>query len=246
MKVISLAPSNTEILFELNAAEMIQATTSLCDYPEKAIEKPSIGGWTNPKISRIKKFDPDILLASDDLQDQAVEKLESESFKVVQVKPHSLKEVYESFRTIGEVINREEEAEKLIRDFKSNLNSISLNESKRIYCEEWMDPPMVSGNWIPDLIREIHGEYFIEEGRSREFSIEELKKFNPEYIFFNICGAGENLKPKQIIQKRDWNEIKAVKQGNIYKINDSLLNRPGPRLIEDSKRIYSIIENERP
>ena len=88
MDIISLAPSNTEILYRLGAEEDIVATTSLCDYPAEAARKPSIGGWTNPKISRIHEFDPDLVLASDDLQDEAVGEIEGQGYPVLQVKPH--------------------------------------------------------------------------------------------------------------------------------------------------------------
>jgi iron complex transport system substrate-binding protein len=244
MKIISLAPSNTEILYRLGAEEDIVATTSLCNYPEEALEKPSIGGWTNPKVSRIHEFNPDLIIASDDLQDEAVDQLEGDGYPVLQVKPHTLEEVYESFRKIGKAVDREEKAGKLVEEMRSELEEISLSGSPRIYCEEWMDPPMVSGNWVPGLIEEIGGEYFIEEGeRSREFDLEKLKEFDPEYIFMNICGAGENLSPDQLTNREDWQGIKAVDKGNVFVIDDNLLNRPGPRLVEGARRIAEILNN---
>ena len=243
MDIVSLAPSNTEILYSIGAGEEVVATTSLCDYPEEAAKKPSIGGWTNPKISRIHEFSPDLVIASDDLQDEAVEKIQEEGFPVLQVKPHSLEEVYDSIREIGEAVDHESEAEKVVDEMKQGFREIKLEGNPRIYCEEWMDPPMVSGNWIPDLIRRIGGRYFIEGGRSRKFPLENLVEFDPEYIIFNICGAGENLQPEKIIGDRDeWQDLTAVENGEIYRIDDSLLNRPGPRLVEAAKEIKAIID----
>ncbi|MFB6242030.1 MAG: cobalamin-binding protein [Candidatus Nanosalina sp.] len=243
MKIVSLAPSNTEILYAIGAEEDIVATTSLCNYPEEAAKKPSIGGWTNPKIERIHEFDPDMVLASDDLQDEAVDQIESEGYPVLQVKPHSLEEVYESIVEIGEKVERREEALELVKEMKRDLNGIELEGSPRIYCEEWMDPPMVSGNWIPGLIREIGGEYFIEEGRSREFPLENLREFEPEHIVMNVCGAGENLQGQEVLEQREgWEDIPAVESGNVYVIDDSLLNRPGPRLVEGAKKIKEKID----
>ena len=244
MNIVSLAPSNTEILYAIDAGNQVVATTSLCDYPAEAAEKPSIGGWTNPKISRIHEFEPDLVIASDDLQDEAVNKIQEEGFPVLQVKPHSLEEVYDSIREIGEAVDRESEAEEVVDEMKQGFREIQLNGQPRIYCEEWMDPPMVSGNWIPDIIRRIGGRYFIHGGRSRKFPLENLVEFNPEYIIFNICGAGENLQPKKIMDNRDeWQDLTAAEQGNVYKIDDSLLNRPGPRLVEAAKEIKRIMEN---
>lgn len=243
MNIVSLAPSNTEILYAIGAEDHLVATTSLCNYPEEAVEKPSIGGWTNPKIERIHEFDPDIVLASDDLQDEAVDKIQGEGYPVFQVKPHSLEEVYESIIEIGEQVDKKEEGEELVEQMKDKLDRINLKDSQRIYCEEWMDPPMVSGNWIPDLIREIGGKYFIDGGRSREFPLENLQEFNPEHIVMNVCGAGENLQGLEIMKNReDWEDIKAVEGENVYIIDDSLLNRPGPRLVEGAKKVKELVE----
>ncbi len=246
MKIVSLAPSNTEILYAIGAGDQVVATTSLCDHPEEAVEKPSIGGWTNPKIERIHEFQPDLVLASDDLQDEAVEEIQSEGYPVHQVKPHTLEEVYESIIEIGEKVCEREEAEKLVGQMKKELERMSVTGSPRIYCEEWMDPPMVSGNWIPDLIEEIGGQYFIEGGRSREFPEENILEFDPGYIFMNICGAGENLQGQKILEERsNWSEVSAVEDEKVFVIDDSLLNRPGPRLVKGAERIAEIMDSKK-
>lgn len=242
MRIVSLAPSNTEILFELGAEDQIIGTTALCDFPEKAVNKPSVGGWTNPRIDRLEELEPDLVIASDDLQDGAVERVREAGFEVLQVKPHSLEEMYESFREIGKRVNREEEADELVQNIKAELEEINLEGSARIYCEEWMNPPMVSGNWITGLIKQIGGEYFIDEGRSHEIDLEELKEFDPEYIILNVCGAGESLSPDEIMKREEWQEIQAVQNEDVYIIDDALLNRPGPRLIEGARRIAEIID----
>lgn len=241
MRIVSLAPSNTEILYAIGAEDQIVATTSLCNYPENARDIPSVGGWTDPKVERMSGFDPDILMASDDLQDNAVEKLEEEGYEVFQVKPHDLDEVFDSIRKIGDRVGKLEEAEKLIGRMKRRLEEIKIPNSPRIYCEEWMDPPMVSGNWIPGLIEKIGGNYFIEGGRSRKFELAELKQFDPEYIFLNVCGAGNNLGPEEVLKRDEWKQVTAVKNKDVYVINDSLLNRPGPRILEGVEKVSGIV-----
>lgn len=242
MRIVSLAPSNTEILFELGLGDQIVGTTTLCDFPKEAVEKPSVGGWTNPRVDRLEELEPDLVIASDDLQDGAVERVREAGYEVLQVKPHSLDEVFESIIEIGERVNRREEAEELVQSMKSGIDDIHLEGSRRIYCEEWMNPPMVSGNWIPGLIERIGGKYFIEGGRSRKFNVDELKEFDPEYIFLNICGAGENLNPEEILKRDEWQDLTAVQNENVYVIDDAFLNRPGPRLVEGAEKVAKIIE----
>jgi len=242
MRIVSLAPSNTEILFELGVGDQIVGTTTLCDFPKEAVEKPSVGGWTNPRVDRLEELEPDLVIASDDLQDGAVERVREAGYEVLQVKPHSLDEVFESIIEIGEKVDRREGAEELLQSIKSDIDDIHLEGTPRIYCEEWMNPPMVSGNWIPGLIKRIGGEYFIDEGRSRKFNVDELKEFDPEYIFLNICGAGQNLNPNEILKRDEWQDLTAVENENVYVIDDALLNRPGPRLVEGAEKVAKIIE----
>ncbi|MFB6115029.1 MAG: ABC transporter substrate-binding protein, partial [Candidatus Nanohalobium sp.] len=79
MELVSLAPSNTEILYRLGLEDEVVAVTSLCDYPEEAREKESVGGWTKGiDFEKIREIDPDLILASDSLQDQAVKELEDQ------------------------------------------------------------------------------------------------------------------------------------------------------------------------
>lgn len=236
MRIVSLAPSNTEILYALDAGEQVVATTALCDRPEEASEKPSVGGWTDIDADRVESFDPDVAVASDDLQDAIVEELEKRGIEVLQVKPHTLQEVYSSIERIGKLVGKQEKAEEVVEDMKSEIESVDL-DGARIYCEEWSDPPMVSGNWIPDLVENAGGEYFIGRGRSREFDREDLKEFDPEYIFLNVCGSGENAEKSDVMEREDWETITAVEEGKVHVIDDALLNRPGPRLPEGLKEM---------
>lgn len=242
MRVVSLAPSNTEIIYEIDAEEHLVATTSLCDHPQKARKLSSVGGWINPDIDKIEELEPDIVIASDDLQNQAVEELENRNINVRQFKPHTLEKVFSSIEEIGKILGKEKKATELRADLEAKLSEIDLNET-RIYCEEWMDPPMISGNWIPGLVSGARGEYMIDEGiRSRETGIKEIKKFNPEIIILNVCGAGKNIEIDEVVERDRWQEITAVRNQNIFVIDDCLLNRPGPRLIEGIKRIEKKIE----
>lgn len=201
-----------------------------------------MGGWTRgTKVKEIEEMDPDILLASDDLQDSLVDRLRDRSLEVRQFTPHTVDEVWESIMEIGELIGRKDQASALVSDLKEVLGGFHLDG--RIYCEEWMDPPMVSGNWIPGLLENCGAEYFIEEGqRSREFSLKELKDFDPEYIFLNVCGAGETVEPEKVGERDSWRDIEAVRENRIYVVDDSLLNRPGPRLVEGVRKIESKME----
>lgn len=242
MKLISLAPSCTEILYKLNCQTELVGRSSYCDYPPAVAKKESFGGWVNPNIAKIRKMNPDLIFTSDDLQEKTVQKL-AKNYKVVHVTPHDLNDVYKSIETIGNSVNRQEEAKKIVNQMKQRLKTVSLNEKIRIYCEEWHKPPMVSGNWIPDLVNKIGGNYFIDEGRSREFSLNKLSNFNPEFIFLNICGKGNDFNKGNLYNRAAWKDLEAFKEENVYVLDDSLLNRPGPRLVKGANRICDIVNS---
>ena len=70
-------------------------------------------------------------------------------------------------------------------------------------------------------------------------TLQEIQEFNPEMIVLSICGAGANAEKTLISSRRGWDALEAVQKGNVRVMNDSLLNRPGPRLVEGAQRLYS-------
>lgn len=81
MRIISTAPSNTEILYSLRAGKEIVAVTSFCNYPKAAQSKPKIGGWTTANIEKIKEFRPNIVITSTFLQDKIAANLKKDGIK---------------------------------------------------------------------------------------------------------------------------------------------------------------------
>jgi iron complex transport system substrate-binding protein len=144
MKIVSLAPSNTEILFALGMGRNIAGVTRFCDYPADARYKPKVGGWLDVKTDYLKELKPDLVFTSSFLQAEIVERLNRNGMSVVHVDPRTLDDVYESIITIGEAVGRAERAEGLVAEMKRRLSKVkesSLRKRKiRAYCEEWHRP----------------------------------------------------------------------------------------------------------
>jgi iron complex transport system substrate-binding protein len=243
MRIASLAPSNTEIVYALEKEDSLVATTSLCDYPPEAREKESVGGWTSGiDLEKLESLEPDIVLTSDQLQQEIRDSIDFAP--VLHVEPGTLEEVYESIIEIGEEVGAADEARELVEDMRTSIEKIQAEGSPRVYCEEWGDPPYVSGNWIPGLLEKAGIQYPIEDGeRSREIDLEELKDFDPDQIFLNICGAGVNAERDKVLERRSWDQLEAVRKGRVHVIDDSLLNRPGPRIVEGLRRIVDHLDH---
>lgn len=240
-KIISLAPSNTEILYALGLGKNIIATTRFCDYPVGAKTKTRVGGWIDVDLVQVKKLNADLVLTSTFVQDKVVQDAKKYNINIVHTDPKTVEEIYESIRIIGELTYKQEEARQLVEKIKKEFSELQKKilpgKKPRVYVEEWHSPPHVSGNWVPELVVMAGGEYILcEKGEvSKPITVEEVKKYDPEIIILSLCGFGNKSKPEIVTKRSGWQKINAVKNKRVYVIDDSLLNRPGPRLVEGLK-----------
>lgn len=253
-RILSLAPSNTEILYALGLDSRIVGVTRYCDYPPSAREKPQAGGWLDIRMDKVAELKPDLILTSTFVQDKVKEKLESEGYEVFHVDPITLEDVLQSIIGVGIKVEAEENASALVKKMRADISAVeertkSFRLKPKIYAEEWHKPPTVCGNWIPDLLEAAGAAGLCEKGiHSRAVGNDEVINFNPDIIIVTWCGFGERAKLQWVVERKGWNEIKAVKENNIHVVDDSLLNRPGPRLVEGLKMLEKIVsefnENE--
>ena len=181
--------------------------------------------------------------------------------------PRTLHEIYQSILEIGTLLDCEADARALTEKMRQGMNEVkkraqNLPRRPRLYIEEWHDPPYASGNWVPEIARIAGGEPFDSSAlrqaqgglaQDRHFSSDRdrllsvpvtfdlIRAWNPELIILSICGAGALAEPTLIAKRSGWDALDAVKRGNVRIIDDSLLNRPGPRLVEGVQRLYAWI-----
>ena len=246
MRIVSLAPSNTEILWAIGAGEEIVGNTMFCDYPAKAKEKNFIGSWLNPNIDAILSLEPDLVISSMYVPEDVQADLAQNKIKHLHVNPLTLNGVMDSFVQIGNATNHLQEALQLVEMFKQNLEEATvLAESatrKKVYVEEWSNPPTASGNWVPELVNLAGGISMARAGvPSLPITLNELKIFDPDLIVISICGA-KNVTEKILTKRTGWNELKACTEDNVKVIEESLINRPGPRLTLGLKQLVSWLE----
>src|SRR3989338_867354 len=103
-KIISLAPSNTEILYGLNADDRLVAVTRYCDFPEEAKKKPRIGGWLDINDKLVKSYEPDLILTSTFVQNKITDRYKKSRMNIVALMPTTLKGVFDSIIKIGKLI----------------------------------------------------------------------------------------------------------------------------------------------
>ncbi len=236
MKIVSLSPSVTEILFAIGVGGEIVANTSYCDYPEESKKIPKLGSFTYIDDEKIKSLKPDLVISSTVVQNDA--KVRYKNFTHIHLDPRSLSDIYDSIILLGQATNHLSEAQNVVHIMKRTQRSIrntQYSHKSKVYIEEWFDPPMASGNWVPDIVRLAGGIYFPgikKDDISRAVTKLEIQAFNPDVIFISYCGYKDKSNQNEILKRLHWQNISAVKNKKVFVLNDDLLNRPGPRVLE--------------
>ncbi len=246
MRIASLSPAVTEILFALKKENLIILRDQFSNFPDEAKKIPRLLGHQKVDLEELKTHEPELIFTSTVIQRELAEKIRAEGLSCIHQDPRTLHEIYQSIIEIGVVLECEVEARALTETMRHGMNEVKKRAAKlphrpRLYIEEWHDPPYASGNWVPEVSRIAGGEqYPIQTGAlSPQVTLEQIQQWNPELIILSICGAGALTDPSLITKRSGWDSLTAIQKGNVRVIDDSLLNRPGPRLVEGAQRLYA-------
>ncbi len=254
-RIISLAPSNTEILFALGLADRVVAVTDYCDYPSEAKDKPKIGGFSTPNIEELVALSPDLILATSIHEKRIIPQLEGKGMAVFALNPKTLDEVLEAINLIGEITGREEEASGLVAEMGNRIKAVTdktggLLESQRprVFYIVWHDPLMAAGSGTlqDDLIEKAGGINIAQDlAGYADISLEAFIAGNPEVM---IAGGGHGSSEDLTFQfakaEPRLNDIDARQNNRVYMVDSDLVSRPGPRTVEGLEKFAEFIHPE--
>jgi iron complex transport system substrate-binding protein len=233
VRIVSLAPSHSEWIFELNAQEYLVARTDLCDQPKSVKLLPSIGGLFPYQLERILAYTPtDALMISGHTELKS--QLERFGINVHQLQPKSLEDIYAQTIRLGSILHRDEQANAWVQKAKSALSTLEVIPNKpRTLVEVWFSPLTIAGHnsYIGNLVKVAGGELLLGEGAEWPVvPMETVIKFDPEVLFISTVGLYKQLisdTPPAI-----WGGISAVKTKNIHLLKGRL-TRPSPRVMSE-------------
>lgn len=250
LRIASLSPAITEILFELGLQNQIVCRDQWSDYPSEVASIPKLKGHTSVDVPGLLEHAPDIVFTSTVIQEQLSANLTATGLGVKHFTTRTLQDIYNSITELGTLFAKEKEAAALVLRMKQALNDVQkkarlLPKNVRVYIEEWPNPPMASGNWVPELVQIAGGIPFdaVKPGElSTEYSVDQLQQFDPELIVLSFCGAGDrSIDTTQVTSREGFASLTAVQTGAIKVMDDSFANRPGPRVVEAAQHIYGYI-----
>ncbi|GBE37860.1 MAG TPA: cobalamin-binding protein [Nitrospirae bacterium] len=240
-RIISLAPSITEILFAAGLEDRIVGVTNFCDYPEQAKEKPKIGGIANPSLEAVVSLKPDIVVMTMDGNPREFQqRLDAMGIKTYVFRSHRISELPDGIRKIGIALDEKKMFEDLALRIEQSLdgfNTAKANTSGKMLFVIWPEPLIVAGpgTAINDAINLLGGINIAEDAKGRypKYSIEEIIRRSPDVIFFGR-GKGMDRISRKLLKR--LSSVPAVKNKKVFYVSDSLY-RLGPRVISGLKEL---------
>jgi len=254
-KIISLAPSNTEILFAIGAGSQVVGRDQLSDYPAEAANVTDIGSsFEALNTELIVSLKPDLVLAAEINTPEQVKQLEDLGLTVYYLKnPLTLEEMYSNLELVAQMTGHEAEAATLIESLKARVAAVDekiapISSRPGVFYElDATDPakPFTAGKgtFITQLIERAGGQNIAADiDGYPQLSLEQVVAADPAFIILGDARYG--ISPESIAQRPGWENLTAVKNGNVVPFNDDLVSRPGPRLVDALEELAKLLRPE--
>lgn len=246
-RVISLSPNITEIICALGKGDKLVGRTALCDYPEEAEKATVVGDFIEWNFETIVSLEPDVVFASSLNTEENEKKLKELGLNIVFLtQTESFESTYETIELVGEILNAREKADEIISEMKKTVDEVQKategKERPSVYYVvgygEYGDYTATGETFISNMIEMAGGDNIAADTTGWVYSLEKLIEKDPDII---ICT--EDAK-EYFRQTNGYKDLTAVKEGRIYAMDVSILERQGPRLAEGLKKLYEIFHSE--
>ncbi len=276
MKICSLLPSGTEILFALGLGEQIVGVSDLCNYPPEASSKHVVSRskidvevLTSDQVEEMVQrllstgespYDldnewifsnsPDVVLTQDlcffcevdaGQVQEAVEGM-ADPPKVLVLQPKTVQQIFDTITQIGDACGAPGDANKLVKGLRDRVEAVTqrlegIEHRPKVFSLEGINPIVVGGHWIPDLLRLAGGrqEMFPPGSPAVRPRWEDICQWAPEKLYIDLCSSDLARNQREIpwlAGQPGWGEIPAVQTGEVYLLDHVYFSTPGPRIVD--------------
>ena len=266
-RIVSLAPSNTQVLYAIGVGDRVVGVTDYDKYPYDfsawiaAGNMTSIGGFSTPNLETVASLNPDLILAAN-IHDSILSNLRGLGYKVLTLNPHDVESVFNDILMVGKATGADQAATALVNSLTVEMNEIadkiaaSNSVKPLVYYEVWYPPLMSAGStsFINDVITRAGGiNIFANESQQYPtVSSETIVQSNPTVILLptNMGATDEAAfygSIDQVKERPGWSAISAVQNNRVVIVNGDLFAEAGPRIVEQieaaAKALYPEIFN---
>jgi iron complex transport system substrate-binding protein len=244
VRIVSLAPSITEMLFGIGAGGLVVGRTDYCDYPLEVLELPSIGGFSASSISieTIVALEPDLVIGGATRQGEVIEALDVAGIPAFALQRDTVGGTLETLQLLGFITDHSEEASTLVDEMQTRLDAVvdvvaTIPDDERVtvFYEVWHEPLMTTTaqTFIGELIElaggiNVFGD--LEESYP-SISAETIIDNDPQVIL-GPSTHGDQLTDEMIAAREGWGDMTAVKSGAIFIIDGAPISHTGPRIVD--------------
>jgi len=251
-RVIALAPSITEIIYDLGQEKRLVGVTQYSTYPSEAELLPRVGSYVRLDIEKIVALKPDLCLATKDGNPKhIVDKIVSLGIPVYVINPQNLQQIMDTITRLGSLLHAEQTAAALVSDMEKRIGQVQARvknrpDRPRVFFQIDAEPLFSAGTdtFIHELI-ELAGGINTTAGEVSypRYSWEDIIVLQPEIVLISSMAGG--LAPEYLLNSwRKWNLLSAVKNDQIFVVDAELFDRPTPRLVNGLEVIAAIIHPE--
>lgn len=249
MRIVSICPSNTELLAFLDAEHLLVGIDDFSDWPKNIAGLPKLGPDLSIRMDELEALEPDLVLASLSVpgMEKNIEELEKRNIPHLILNPQSLDEIGEDLLSVGRACGID--AEKVHQQYQAVIEEIKDRSSQvparpSLYWEWWPKPVFTPGriNWLTEISNITGGRNAFADVESANIQTdwEDVRKRNPEFILLAWVGImTSKVKPELVRKRPGWDSMKGY--GNIHIMEEELFCRPSPRLIEGAIRLGKLI-----
>ncbi len=252
-RVVALSAADCEILYAIGAGDLLVGRGEFCDYPAEVQEAPAVQSGMETNIEQIIALAPQVLFMSAMAQtEDQVKQLEAAGIQCIVSDAKDINGIYQAITLIGAVTGRDAEAMKVVETMESTLSELSVHaselEGKSVYFEV---SPLQYGLWTAgkgtfmDEIASMLGlrNVFADATGWAEISEEQVIKANPDIIVTVAMYFGEGQTPvDEILARAGWQDVTAVKNGDILNLQNNELSRPGPRIADGAQALFDFVK----
>ena len=249
-RIVSLAPSATELLFAAGAGDKIVAVTVPADWPPQAAQLPKVGDSRALDLERIVSLRPDLAVAWPYVAPAQIERMRALGIPIYLTDPHAPEAIAADLERLGTLAGTSDRADAVAKRFRDRLSTIRERERGaariRVFYEIWNAPLYTIGgtHLISAAIGLCGGENVFASLSlpAPSVSVEAVLAAQPELI---VAGTDDAIRPAWLDAWRRWPALPAVARGNLYVVDANLLHRAGPRFVDGVGELCAVIDRAR-
>jgi iron complex transport system substrate-binding protein len=261
-RIVSVAPSCTELLFAIGAGDKVVGVTDYCNYPYNFTawiaegNMTSVGNFKDPNMEVITTLDPDLILASGGVQAESVDTLRERGYKVLVLDPTTIDGILNNVELVGNATGKRAEATAFVNDITTRIetveNTVAGATKPKVYYEVYYYATAswtIGGlAWQTEVIEKAGGINIFDDQQTDyyQYQVEALIDRNPDVIVLpgEGMGSGTAESIEAVKTRPGWDTTNAVQNDRIYQINSDIIERSGSRLAEAIEQMAEFFHPE--